>query len=75
MSITPETAREHLWSMVTTAAAMGMRPEERDFDNAVDAILAAELRVMANAAEESETDNMWGRRELRYRADELDQHR
>ncbi len=35
-------------------------------------IVAAELRRMADEAEAAGTDSMWGRRELRYRADELD---
>jgi hypothetical protein len=35
-------------------------------------IVAAELRRMADEVEAAETDSMWGRRELRYRADELD---
>jgi hypothetical protein len=46
MNLTPETAREHLRSLVITAADFGTRPNEDDLNQAVDRIVAAEMRAL-----------------------------
>jgi hypothetical protein len=67
MSLTPEAAREHLWSLVITAADVAVRPSEGDVNQSVDRIVAAEMRRLL-ALHPGGSLNYWVSR----RADELE---
>jgi hypothetical protein len=70
MNLTPETAREHLLSLIMTSADVAVRPSDDDVNTIVDRIVAAELRALL-ARHPGGSLNYWASR----RADELDARR
>jgi hypothetical protein len=67
MSLTPETARERLWNLVVAAVNSAARPSEPYLRQAVDRIVAAEMRELL-ALHPGGSLNYWVSR----RADELE---
>lgn len=68
----PDTAFAAGWNACTTGSDRDELLVTRIINAAAPIIVAAKLRQMADEVEASETDSMWGRRELRFEADNIE---